>query len=86
MLSTETRRHFLSPAMAPAVRSEPSLNSMGEMLIFLQMRDSTQSPTVLAASALHAPCVGQPLEVPPKKHVQTWIHRTETGKATQWPF
>ena len=81
MLSIEARRHILLPAMALAVRSEPSLNSMGEMLTFLHMRDSTQSPTVLAALTLHAQCVGQPLEVPLKKHVQTWLHRTETGKA-----
>ena len=54
---------------------------MGEMLTFLQMRDSTQSPAVLAALTLHALCVGQPLEVPLKKRVQTWLHKMETGKS-----
>ena len=56
---------------------------MGVMLICLQMRDSTQSPAVLPASAQHALCVGQPLEVHLKKHVQIWLHKTETGKAMQ---
>ena len=54
---------------------------MGEMLTFLRMRDSTQSPAVLAALTLHALCVGQPLEVPLKKRVQTWLHKMETGKS-----
>ena len=85
MLSTIARRHFLSLAMAPVGRLELSLNSMGEMLIFLQMRDSARSPTILAASALHVQCVGLSLEVPLEKHVQTWLHRTGTGTATQWP-
>ena len=80
MLSTIVRRHFLSLAMAPAI-SEPSLNSMAEMLTFLHMRDSTQSPAVLLALTLHALCVGQPLEVLLKKHVQTWLQRMETGKS-----
>ena len=80
MLSTIVRRHFLSLAMAPAVRSEPSLNSMGEMLIFLQMRDSILSLAVLAAPALHVQCVRQRLEMTMKKHAQAWRHRMETGK------
>ena len=67
--------------MGPAVRSESSLNSMGEMLISLQMRDGIQSPVVLAALALHVLCVGQSLEMIMRKHVQTCLPRTETCKS-----
>ena len=81
MLSTIARRHILLLAMAPAVRSEPSLNSMGEMRICLQMKDSTQSPAVLPVSALLALCVVQSLEMIMKKPVQACLHKTETGKA-----
>ena len=53
---------------------------MGEMLIFLQMRDGTQSPAVVIA-ALHVLCVSQSLVVLPKKHVLTWLPRMVTGKS-----
>ena len=67
--------------MALAGRSEPSLNSMGEMLIFLQMKDNTQSPTVLTALTLHALCVGQSLGMTLKKHAQIWQHKAEIRKS-----
>ena len=86
MQNNGTRKHMRCRAMAPAVRSESSLNSMGEMLICLQMRDSIQSPIILAASALHVLCVGQPLEMIMKKHVQTWLHKAETGKSMAFWF
>ena len=75
------RKHIWCRATAPAVRSESSLNSMGEMLISLQMRDGIQSPVVLAALALHVLCVGQSLEMIMRKHVQTWLHKAETSKS-----
>ena len=80
MLSNGTRKHIWCHASAFAVRSESTLNSMGEMLIFLQMRDSILSLAVLAAPALHVQCVRQRLEMTMKKHAQAWRHRMETGK------
>ena len=56
---------------------------MGEMLIFLQMRDGTQSPAVVIA-ALHVLCVSQSLVVLPKKHVLTWLPRMVTGKSCKF--
>ena len=75
------RKHIWCRATAPAVRSESSLNSMGETLIYLQMRDGIQSPVVLAVLALHVLCVGQSLEMIMRKHVQTCLPRTETCKS-----
>ena len=80
MPSTEARGPIKSLAMAAAVRSEPALISMEEMLICLHMRDNTRSPTVLVAWIPHARCVGQSLEVAHLKHVQIWLRKMGTGK------
>ena len=79
MPSNGTRKHIWCLAMAPAVRSESTLNSMVEMLIFLPMRESTQLQAAVVINALHVLCARQPLEMGMKKHVQAWLHRMETG-------
>ena len=78
MLINGTRKHIWCHATAPAVRSEYTSISMGEMLTFLQMRNSTQLP-VVAIAVLHVLCVRESLEMITRNNVQTWLHRMATG-------
>ena len=81
MLRNTTKEPIRCHAMASVIRSEFTLNSVGEaMLTCLQKRDDTQSPGVLAVLAhIGVHCVDQPLEVIMKKHVQICLHKMETS-------
>ena len=71
MLKKKTRKYIWCHAVAPAIKSEPILKLMGEILISLQMRDSTQSQADTTASTLDALCVMIMKMVVVLKHVQT---------------